>query len=130
MAELATLAGFDPGLHLVTLPTVLVKDHFGTEAFVRDVPQLYIVAVVTGLGLEMRRTGRVVTGSAIDPEIVEVLFVRKVQRHRVGLVVALVALDLHLVGMLFVVEDEATHHRRGSLLYRWRSAPAYNLDGL
>jgi hypothetical protein len=116
MAEFATLAGFESCLYLVTLPAVLVKDHFGTEALVCDVAQVRIVAVVAGLGFEIGSAGLVVTGSAIDPEIVEVLLVRRVERHRVGFVVALVAFDLHLLDVFGVGEDQLTHGRRSSRL--------------
>jgi hypothetical protein len=129
MAEFATLAGFDPGLHLVTRPAILVKDYFWAKALVRDVAQLRIVAVVAGPGVETGRADLVVAGVAIDPEIVKVLLVRKTQRHRVGLVVALAALELHLLGVHFVVEEEFTHDRRPSSLWGWRGVLARSLNG-
>jgi hypothetical protein len=114
MAEFATLTGFESGLDLVTRPAVLVKDDFGTEAFVRNAANLRIVALVAGSRLEIGRAGFVVTGPAIDPEIVEVRLVRRVQRHRVGFVVALVALEFHLLDVLYVGEDQVAHDWRGS----------------
>jgi hypothetical protein len=130
MAEFATLTGFESGLHLVTRPTVLVKDDFGAEAFVRDVANLRIVALVAGPRFEIGRAGIVVTSSAIDPKIVEVLFVGRVERHRVGFVVALVALDLHILDVLYVGEDQVAHDRRGSWLQGWCGVFVGSLNGL
>jgi len=94
-----------------------VNDDLGTEGLVSDVTVAGMVAFGATPRLQRSHTGVMVAYFAVDPEIVEVVLVGKVQRRRVGLVVTLHTLYFHVLDVLVVREDGGGNSRR--IAPRW-----------